>query len=253
MSVYTIRLKVLFQEFCLNKLGWDEELKSAKERYEKFVSEIKDLNGIRMPRCLFDIGKKVTKVEIHAFSDASASAYGGVVYLRAIYETGEVSIRFIASKAKVCPIKKQSLPRLELMAAHLLEKLVNNKKVTLSEELGDTPIAQFYWVDSVAILCWIRNDKVWKQFVRHRVSDILSYSNREEWFYCPGNSGCISQLFTPHCNENMFTLDHVYCRIFSSNQTEDFFFLESKSFIHEKTTPPPPPFLLFPFIPMYLM
>ena len=36
-----------------------------KERYEKFVSEIKDLNGIRMPRCLFEIGKKVTKVQIH--------------------------------------------------------------------------------------------------------------------------------------------------------------------------------------------
>ena len=27
---------------------------------------------------------------------------------------------------------------------------------------------------------------MWKQFVRHRVSDILSHSNREEWFYCPG-------------------------------------------------------------------
>ena len=29
-----------------------------KERYEKFVSEIKDLNGIRMPRCLFEIGSQ---------------------------------------------------------------------------------------------------------------------------------------------------------------------------------------------------
>ena len=202
-SIYTIKLKVLFQEFCLNKLGWDEELKGAdKERYEKFVSEIKDLNGIHMPRCLFERGTKVTRVEIHAFSDASASAYGCFVYLRAIYETGEVSVRFIASKAKVCPIKKQSIPRLELMAAHLLAKLVNNIKVTLSEELGDTPIAQFYWVDSLTTLCWIRNDKVWKQFVRHRVSDILSYSHREELFYCPGkdNPADLSSRGTNGCD-----------------------------------------------------
>ena len=27
LSVYTIKLKVLFREFCLNKIGWDEELK----------------------------------------------------------------------------------------------------------------------------------------------------------------------------------------------------------------------------------
>ena len=187
LSVYTIKLKILFQEFCLKKLGWDEELQGKdRERYEKFVSEIKGLNGIRVSRCLFEKGKRVTQVEIHAFSDASGSAYGGVVYLRAIYDTGEVSIRFISSKAKVCPIKKQSTPRLELMGAHLLAKLVSNIKEILAQELGNTPISQIYWVDSVATLCWIRNDKVWKQFVRHRVSDILSHSKREEWFYCPG-------------------------------------------------------------------
>ncbi|MEL7341283.1 MAG: reverse transcriptase domain-containing protein, partial [Bacteroidota bacterium] len=54
LSVYTIKLKVLFQEFCLKKLGWDEELQGKdRERYEKFVSEIKGLNGIRGSRCLF--------------------------------------------------------------------------------------------------------------------------------------------------------------------------------------------------------
>eukprot|EP00795_Rhopilema_esculentum_P003961 gene3961-16503_t len=32
-----------------------------------------------------------------------------------------------------------------------------------------------------------QNNKVWKQFVRHRVSDILRTSSRDEWFYCPGS------------------------------------------------------------------
>ena len=139
-----------------------------------------------MSRCLFDKGKKVSKCELHGFSDASEMAYASIVYLRVVYETGEVSIKFVAAKAKVCPITKQSIPRLELLGAQLLAKLVRTVKGVLAEELEGTPINTFYWVDSVAALCWIKNNKVWKQFVRHRVSDILSDSQRNEWFYCPG-------------------------------------------------------------------
>jgi len=35
-------------------------------------------------------------------------------------------------------------------------------------------------------LCWIRNDKVWKQYVQHRVDEIRRLSDKEVWQYCPG-------------------------------------------------------------------
>ena len=38
----------------------------------------------------------------------------------------------------------------------------------------------------MATLCWIKNDKPWKQFVRHRVSEILKLSSRDNWYHCPG-------------------------------------------------------------------
>ena len=187
LSVYAINLKALFQELCVEKWGWDEELTGEqRKKYDHFVSEISRVDGIHMPRCLFDKGKKVSKFELHGFSDASEMAYASIVYLRVVYETGEVSIKFVAPKAKVCPITKQSIPRLELLGAQLLAKLVRTVKGVLAEELEGTPINTFYWVDSVAALCWIKNNMVWKQFVRHRVSDILSDSQRNEWFYCPG-------------------------------------------------------------------
>ncbi|XP_065062963.1 uncharacterized protein LOC135689604 [Rhopilema esculentum] len=188
LSVYTINLKVLFQELCVDKWGWDEELTGeAREKYDRFISEISRLDGIRMPRCFFDPGKIVSQVEIHGFSDASETAYAGIVYLRIVYDTGEVSIKFVTAKARVCPLTKQSIPRLELLGAQLLAKLISTVKGTLGEELHGTPIKVFYWVDSVCTLCWIKNNKVWKQFVRHRVSDILRTSSRDEWFYCPGS------------------------------------------------------------------
>ncbi|XP_065064703.1 uncharacterized protein LOC135690935 [Rhopilema esculentum] len=175
-------------ELCVDKWGWDEELTGeARENYDRFISEISRLDGIRMPRCFFDPGKIVSQVEIHGFSDASETAYAGIVYLRIVYDTGEVSIKFVTAKARVCPLTKQSIPRLELLGAQLLAKLISTVKGTLGEELRGTPIKVFYWVDSVCTLCWIKNNKVWKQFVRHRVSDILRTSSRDEWFYCPGS------------------------------------------------------------------
>ena len=176
-----------FQRLCLEKIGWDEELSGKnREQYDTLLSKFKDLDDIQVERFIFVKDKSISKVELHAFSDASESAFATVVYLRVMYESGEVSVRFLASKAKVAPLKKQSIPRLELMGAHLMANLVDSVRSTLQDELGNRPISTFYWVDSTATLCWIKNCKLWKQFVRHRVSDILKLSSRNEWFYCPG-------------------------------------------------------------------
>ena len=72
------------------------------------------------------------------------------------------------------------------MGANLLTRLMETVCTTLQDELVSIPIKAYYWVDSVATLCWIRNQKFWKQFIHHRVSDILKLSERDEWFYCPG-------------------------------------------------------------------
>ena len=36
-------------------------------------------------------------------------------------------------------------------------------------------------------LCWIANNRQWKQFVRRRVDQILESSSREDWYFCPGS------------------------------------------------------------------
>ena len=113
-------------------------------------------------------------------------AYASIVYLRVIYESGEISTKFIASKSKVVPIKQQSIPRLELLGACLMVKVVENVTNVIQQSLKELVIHRYYWVDSMAVLCWVRNIKPWTQYVRNRISIILQKSNREEWFYCPG-------------------------------------------------------------------
>ena len=51
------------------------------------------------------------------FTDASQEAYGAVAYLRYEYQSGDTTVRFVMSTAKVTPLQSISVPRLELMAA----------------------------------------------------------------------------------------------------------------------------------------
>ena len=140
-------------------------------------------------KCLFqvvcvDSQSHPTETQIHAFSDASNTAYAAVVYTRSSYENGNVQVRLVASKSKVAPIKKQSIPRLELLGAVILTRLVNT--LLKRSILGHCRI--FYWVDSMTVLCWIKNDKVWKQYVSYRVEEIRRLTNRDDWRHCHGTT-----------------------------------------------------------------
>ena len=87
----------------------------------------------------------------------------------------------VAAKTRVSPIKKQSIPRLELLGAVILGRLMKNVISSLPR-----PLPTFYWTDSMATLHWIRTIKPWKQYVSHRVFEINSLSNREQGQHCPG-------------------------------------------------------------------
>ncbi len=75
--------------------------------------------------------------QLHAFSDASIIAYGTVLYLRTLYDDSSVSVCLVVSKARVAPVKSSTVPRLELMAAHLLSKLVDSVVKDLDLFLSD--------------------------------------------------------------------------------------------------------------------
>ncbi len=51
-----------------------------------------------------------------------------VVYLRMIDVDGNLHVSLVISKTKVAPIKRLSIPRLELCGAHLLAKLLRHCK-----------------------------------------------------------------------------------------------------------------------------
>ena len=88
----------------------------------------------------------------------------------------------LTSKTRVAPLKELSIPRLELMAAFILVKLMVNVEGALASQQSVKRSKQ--WQDSQTALFWIMNRGEWKQFVKQRVNEILKLSDKGDWRYC---------------------------------------------------------------------
>ena len=83
LSPYVIRSKLLIQKAWLEARDWDELLPTHHQReWTKWFRALKDLELVKIPRCLKDPSPKVEELSIHTFSDASENAYTAVVYAR---------------------------------------------------------------------------------------------------------------------------------------------------------------------------
>lgn len=97
-------------------------------------------------------------------------------------EDNNVSVRLIASKYRVAPIKPLTIPRLEFSAAHLLSQLI--KKVINASRINFQNI--FNFSDSKIVLDWIHgNPNRWKTFVATRVTKITSNTAVSSWHHVP--------------------------------------------------------------------
>ena len=179
LTPFTIEMKILFQELCLGKIDWDTDLQGTLLlTWNKLLEELKWLSNVRIPRCYFQ--SNPVEIELHGFSDASNRAYAAVVYMRSLYQDGRVDVRLVASKSRVAPLKKQSIPRLELLGAVLLARLADKFNSTGKQ------LKTINWTDSMTALCWIKNERMWKQYVQHRVQEIRNLTSKDSWRHCPG-------------------------------------------------------------------
>ena len=176
INVFTINLNLFVKELCLNKLAWDEPLEvSYRKSIDSLLTQLHKFLLGSVPWCVFDKHKEIRSVELHGLSYASESTYAVAVYLKIQYVCGDIGTKLITSKAKVVPNKRQSIPRLELLAACLLATVGSNVQEVLAQELKSImPI--YSWIESMPALCWIRNSKSWVQYVHHSVLEILKVS-----------------------------------------------------------------------------
>jgi len=160
LSPFVVRLKILFRDLCTDKVDWDESLHGeVLEKWNAIVAEFGSLSCLKLPRCYYLFKSTPLTFQLHGFSDASSLAYGAVLYFKTVYVDGSVTVGIVAAKTRVSPVKSQTIPRLELIAALILSRLAVTVHNSL-ELVGS--VEMFLWTDSTVALCWINNHKFWK-------------------------------------------------------------------------------------------
>uniref|UniRef100_A0A182I0X6 Uncharacterized protein n=1 Tax=Anopheles arabiensis TaxID=7173 RepID=A0A182I0X6_ANOAR len=116
---------------------------------------------------------------------ASEVAYGACIYARCEDQQGQIRVSLLASKSRVAPLKRVTLPRLELCAAVLGAHLHHRVR----RAMGIDTTESFFWSDSTVTLNWIASPpNTWKAFVANRVAEIQNYSHPRQWKHIPGSS-----------------------------------------------------------------
>ena len=186
MAPIVIPFKILFQEICQAKLEWDQQLTGKLlKKWQSLVASLQEAQPISVPRCYFsDIPEAAQAYSLYGFCDASVNAYAAVVYLM-IQTESSCYLKFVASKTRVAPIQKQTIPRLELLSALLLARLMDNVANSLTSLLSLAQLQCF--TDSMVSLFWIQGvEKQWKPFIENRVNEIRKLIPAVCWRHCSG-------------------------------------------------------------------
>ncbi len=180
----TILPRLILQESWKLHLHWDKPLPGELlEPWNSWIQELHHIQERAIPRRFFDTSEPPIFLSMHGFSDASAKAYGAVIYLRAVTSDGTVQTALVTAKARVLPLKHVTIPRAELLAAHLLAKLLAH----MSQVLDIDPHQLYAWIDSSITLHWLSKDpsQLKDRFVANRVQSCHDHLPSMMWRHVP--------------------------------------------------------------------
>ncbi|GFQ75584.1 integrase catalytic domain-containing protein [Trichonephila clavata] len=146
--------KLLMQEAWRGKIGWDEVLPVELEhKYRLWERTMHFMSKCAISRRLF--AENYDDFTVHIFTDASAYAYAACAFLRCEFK-GQVTVKLMAAKARLAPMKKSTIPRLELLGATLGARLAETVDSILR-----TTSKTYFWCDSMVVLSWIKKKEPW--------------------------------------------------------------------------------------------
>ncbi|XP_064650125.1 uncharacterized protein LOC135501515 [Lineus longissimus] len=181
---FILPANILLQSLCHKGLDWDQEISGADlQKWQIWIQDLPKLENHVVQRCMkpLDFGD-VSSSQLHHFADASEVGYGTASYIRLENTRGNVHCALLLGKARVAPLKKNTIPRLELAAAVTAVRMNH----LILKELDYPVDATYFWTDSTAVLRYIRNKTSrFKTFVANRIAVINEGSPIEQWYHVP--------------------------------------------------------------------
>ena len=144
VSPLTLEGKLIYRDVCDMKTPWDANLnENHLQRWRKWERSLPAEEQV--PRSIVSHQENVESIELHAFGDASTQGVGAAVYAVVRQHSGTTQ-RLVTAKSRLA---KQGLtvPRLELVAAHMATNLL----VNVCAALPNVPAPSSYtWLDSAS-------------------------------------------------------------------------------------------------------
>ena len=183
ISPAVVLMKLLYQKLWQLKIGWDEPVPDDLIKlHSTWRKQLPVLCNKKIPRYYCRSHSSLISRELHGFADASAKAYGAVVYLRTTYHHHPPLLSLVVSKTRVAKLTPSTIPRQELCAAVLLTELLSEVKTILN--IPDEMV--YAWSDSSIVLSWLDgHPRDYKVFVTNRVSSILQVTTPSTWRHVP--------------------------------------------------------------------
>ncbi len=140
--------KIMLQKLWELKISWDDRVPDElTKQWMNWRTELPVLTNHPLSRCYFSSDQPIHSLQLHGFSDASEVAYGGVIYLRTVYQDTTTEVALVMAKSRVAPLKQCTIPRLELCGALTLEFVSKEIQIPLKHT--------FAWTDSSIVLAWL--------------------------------------------------------------------------------------------------
>ena len=174
-----IPARILLQDLWRLPLSWDDEVpEDCQTKWKLWLENLPAITNYSIPRRLSTSDSPVLFQALHGFSDASSVAYGAAIYLRRVHSDNVTSVTLVVAKARVLPLKQITIPKAELLAAHLLSRLLLKTAAIL-----DIPLSNLHaWSDSEIVLHWLANEPATlERFVANRVHAITTQLPRKHW------------------------------------------------------------------------
>ena len=104
---------------------------AMRKTWKRCCGELPILRGHLIPHSYFPKEVDGTSTQLQGFYDASEPAFARVVYIRTVNHNGFVHVSLVMVKTKVSPIKRLTIPRLELCGALIIAKLLSHVEKSL--------------------------------------------------------------------------------------------------------------------------
>ena len=187
VNPFILKGKLLMRELCMTtssltqgKLGWDDPIPDdLKSKWEKFFTDIFDLENISFKRCIKP-NTATGNPNLVIYSDGSSLAYGACAYIQWKCTDGTYKAQLCMSKNRVAPIKQLTIPRLELNGAVIASRIrafiITMMRISFERCLHLT--------DSQIVRSQIQKESHgFATFVAHRIAEIQETTSPDEWWW----------------------------------------------------------------------